>query len=74
MNWMLVSSVAEAVTATGLIGSLIYVGMEIRQATRAVHALSINVTLPTSISSESSSSPTANSLAFISEAWQIPKA
>lgn len=42
MNWMLVSSVAEAVTATGLIGSLIYVGMEIRQATRAVHALSID--------------------------------
>lgn len=74
MNWMLVSSVAEAVTATGLIGSLIYVGMEIRQATRVVHALSINVTLPTSISSESSSSPTANSLAFIPEAWQIPKA
>ena len=42
MNWMLVSSVAEVVTATGMIGSLIYVGMEIRQATRAVHASSID--------------------------------
>ena len=42
MNWMLASSVAEVVTATGMIGSLIYVGMEIRQATRAVHALSID--------------------------------
>lgn len=42
MNWVAISSVSEILSATGVIASLLYVGRQVWQNTRAMHAAAID--------------------------------
>lgn len=45
MNWEMFTAYAESLSAVGVIVSLIYVGFQIRQNTRMMHASSIDATI-----------------------------
>jgi hypothetical protein len=42
MNWHAIGPIAEMLGAIGVIASLVYVGIQVRQNTRTTHAASIN--------------------------------
>lgn len=42
MNWLAIGSIAEILGAVAVIASLIYVGLQVRQNTRTIHATSID--------------------------------
>ena len=48
MNWDAIGSLAEILGAIGVIASLVYVGMQVRQNTRTMHAASIDAYITSS--------------------------
>ena len=44
MNWEMFAAIAELLSATGVIISLVYVGSQVRQNTKMMHAASIDAT------------------------------
>lgn len=45
MNWEMFAAVAELLSATGVIVSLVYIGSQVRQNTQMMHAASIDATI-----------------------------
>lgn len=45
MNWDMFTAIAELLSAVGVILSLVYVGFQVRQNTRAMHAASIDAAI-----------------------------
>jgi hypothetical protein len=45
MNWEMFAAIAELLSATGVIISLLYVGSQVRQNTKMMHAASIDATI-----------------------------
>ena len=45
MNWEMFAAIAELLSATGVIISLVYVGSQVRQNTKMMHAASIDATI-----------------------------